>query len=194
MLEADGKVSRLRRLLVRRPGLETVFAQIAADALELPLDAIKGVFHGSTDHVVEGYGSYSSRSVVMGGNCDRRGCRQAARSPSAQRPRNARLRGRVTSRSMTARCVGAGRTIAFAGGASPALSAEATFASNKRTYSYGAHAAHVAVDPKTGHVEVIDYVAVEDVGRIINPLTLHGQVRRRDRAGAGRRVSGAFHL
>src|SRR5439155_8586567 len=33
----------------------------------------------------------------------------------------------------------------------------------------------VAVDPKTGHVELIDYVAVEDVGRIINPLTLHGQ-------------------
>jgi carbon-monoxide dehydrogenase large subunit len=56
-----------------------------------------------------------------------------------------------------------------------ALVAEASFASSKRTYSYGAHAAHVAVDAKTGHVELIDYVAVEDVGRIINPLTLHGQ-------------------
>ena len=55
------------------------------------------------------------------------------------------------------------------------LSAEATFASNKRTYSYGAHAAHVTVDPKTGQVKVLDYVAVEDVGRIINPVTLHGQ-------------------
>ena len=55
------------------------------------------------------------------------------------------------------------------------LSAEAAYASNRRTYSYGAHAAHVAVDPKTGHVELLDYVAVEDVGRIINPLTLHGQ-------------------
>ncbi len=59
---------------------------------------------------------------------------------------------------------------AFAG-----LSAEATYASSKRTYSYGAHAAHVAVDPKTGHVDVVEYVAVEDVGRIINPLTLNGQ-------------------
>ena len=48
-------------------------------------------------------------------------------------------------------------------------------ASNKRTYSYGAHAAYVAVDPKTGQVELIDYVAIEDVGRIVNPLTLHGQ-------------------
>ena len=59
---------------------------------------------------------------------------------------------------------------AFAG-----LSAETAYVSSKRTYSYGAHAAHVAVDPKTGHVELLDYVAVEDVGRIINPLTLHGQ-------------------
>ena len=55
------------------------------------------------------------------------------------------------------------------------VSAEGTYASNKRTYSYGAHAAHVAVDPGTGHVALLDYVAVEDVGRIVNPLTLHGQ-------------------
>jgi carbon-monoxide dehydrogenase large subunit len=55
------------------------------------------------------------------------------------------------------------------------LSAAGTYASNKRTYSYGAHAAYVAVDPRTGYVELIDYLAVEDVGRIINPLTLHGQ-------------------
>ncbi len=40
----------------------------------------------------------------------------------------------------------------------------------------GTHAAHVAVDPRTGHLQVLDYVAVEDVGRIINPMTLHGQV------------------
>jgi carbon-monoxide dehydrogenase large subunit len=55
------------------------------------------------------------------------------------------------------------------------IAVEGTYASNKRTYSYGAHAAHVAVDPKTGHVELLDYVGVEDVGRIVNPGTLHGQ-------------------
>jgi carbon-monoxide dehydrogenase large subunit len=46
---------------------------------------------------------------------------------------------------------------------------------NTLTYAYGTAAAHVAVDPGTGQVELLDYVAVEDVGRIINPLTLHGQ-------------------
>src|SRR5262249_52277533 len=54
------------------------------------------------------------------------------------------------------------------------ITADGTYASPHRTYSYGAHAAYVAVDPGTGHVEVIDYVAVEDVGRIINPAMLHG--------------------
>jgi carbon-monoxide dehydrogenase large subunit len=125
-------------------GLETVFAQIAADALSIPLDAIRGVFHGSTSAVTEGFGAYSSRSVVMGGSAIIEAARELrhmmAETPD-KRP----------------------------------LEAEASFSSNKRTYSYGAHAAHVAVDPQTGHVQVIDYVAVEDVGRIVNPATLHGQ-------------------
>src|SRR6516165_1545085 len=68
VLEADGKVSVYVGSSSIGQGLETVCAQIAADALDLPLDAINGVFHGSTDHVREGYGAYSSRSVVMGGN------------------------------------------------------------------------------------------------------------------------------
>jgi carbon-monoxide dehydrogenase large subunit len=55
------------------------------------------------------------------------------------------------------------------------IAADCSYASQQRTYSYGAHAAHVAVDPRTGHVAVIDYVAVEDVGRIVNPAMLHGQ-------------------
>ena len=55
------------------------------------------------------------------------------------------------------------------------LEVEASFFNKKYTWAYGTQAAHVAVDPGTGHVKVIDYLSVEDVGRIINPLTLHGQ-------------------
>jgi carbon-monoxide dehydrogenase large subunit len=46
----------------------------------------------------------------------------------------------------------------------------------KQPFSYGAGVAHVTVDPKSGRVAVLDYVAVEDVGRVINPLIAHGQV------------------
>ena len=52
---------------------------------------------------------------------------------------------------------------------------EGTFATTIRTYSYGAHACHVAVDPRTGHVDILDYVAIEDVGVAINPHIVHGQ-------------------
>jgi carbon-monoxide dehydrogenase large subunit len=55
------------------------------------------------------------------------------------------------------------------------LEADGIFENHMHTYAYGSAAAHVAVDPRTGHVEVIEYVAVHDVGRIINPLTAAGQ-------------------
>ena len=173
VLEPDGKVSVYVGSSSIGQGLETVCAQIAADALEVPMHDIKGVFHGSTDHVLEGYGSYSSRSVVMGGNA----------IVAAAAKLRAEIAAAVAAKLGCAADdieIDAGTALAPGGRSLPlgnlaGLSAEAAYASNKRTYSYGAHAAHVAVDPKTGHVELIDYVAVEDVGRIINPLTLHGQ-------------------
>jgi carbon-monoxide dehydrogenase large subunit len=172
-VEADGSISLFVGSSSVGQGVETVFAQIAADALEMPMERINQVLHGSTDYVSEGYGSFSSRSIVMGGNAiidAANKLRTLIREAAAQRlgcePNDIALDRSVA--------IGPGRATVelkeFAG-----LSADGTFASNKRTYSYGAHAAYVAVDAKTGHVELIDYVAVEDVGRIVNALTLHGQ-------------------
>jgi carbon-monoxide dehydrogenase large subunit len=175
VLEDDGQVSVYVGSSANGQGLETVFAQIAADALEMPMERIRGVFHGSTDYLKEGFGTYSSRSVVMGGSAviaAAEKLKEAIRAAAA-----ARLgcgadavgidRGMATGPN--------GKSVAVADLAREGLAADGVFASQKRTYSYGAHAAHVAVDPKTGHVAVVDYVAVEDVGRIINPATLHGQ-------------------
>jgi carbon-monoxide dehydrogenase large subunit len=173
VLEADGTISVHVGSSAIGQGLETVCAQIAADALEVPMENIKAVLHGSTDCVAEGYGSYSSRAVVMGGNAivmaaDK--LRAAIRAAAGEKMNCAA--GNIELEAGRARAPD-GRSLPLASLAG--ISAEAAYASNRRTYSYGAHAAHVAVDPKTGHVELIDYVAVEDVGRIINPLTLHGQ-------------------
>jgi carbon-monoxide dehydrogenase large subunit len=172
-LNTDGSFSVFVGSSSLGQGVETVFAQIAADALEVPMERISQVFHGSTDYLDEGFGSYSSRSIVMGGSAV-----IAAAGKLRERIREAAaLRLHCASNDIAIElgvAVGPGHTSVdlreFAG-----LAAEGTYASNKRTYSYGAHAAHVAVDPKTGHVALLDYVAVEDVGRIINPLTLHGQ-------------------
>jgi carbon-monoxide dehydrogenase large subunit len=154
-------------------GVETVFSQIAADALEVPMERISKVYKGSTDYLAEGFGSFSSRSIVMGGNAivnAANSLRDQIRAAAAKRL-NCAANEIGFDRGMA---VGPNRAAIdlkeFAG-----LFADGTHASNKRTYSYGAHAAYVAVDPRTGQVELIDYVAVEDVGRIVNPLTLHGQ-------------------
>jgi carbon-monoxide dehydrogenase large subunit len=68
-----------------------------------------------------------------------------------------------------------GKSIPLQGLTIDGISAEGAFLNKKHTYTYGAHAAHVAVDSKLGHVDLIDYVVVEDCGRIINPRTVHGQ-------------------
>jgi carbon-monoxide dehydrogenase large subunit len=156
-------------------GLETVFAQIAADALDLPMDRIRRVLHGSTTDVKQGYGSYSSRSVVMGGSAivqAAENLKEAIRAAAARRLQCEPGAVAIDD----GHAVGPNRaSVPFAELAADGVAAEGTYASNRRTYSYGAHAAHVAVDPGTGHVAVLDYMAVEDVGRIVNPLTLHGQ-------------------
>ena len=64
----DGSISVFIGSSAVGQGVETVFAQIAADALEIPMDRIRGVYHGSTAYVSDGYGAYHSRSIVMGGS------------------------------------------------------------------------------------------------------------------------------
>src|SRR4029079_19529989 len=170
----DGTISVFIGSSAVGQGVETVFAQIAAEALEIPIDRIRGVYHGSTAYVSDGYGAYHSRSVVMGGSAllDAANNFQAALREEAAK----RLNCNASDISLSEDKVSGanGKTLplsAFAG-----LSREGAFLNTKHTYSYGAQAAHVAVDPKLGHVELVDYVVVQDAGRIINPMTLKGQV------------------
>jgi carbon-monoxide dehydrogenase large subunit len=156
--------------------LETICTQIAADALELPMSSIRGVFHGSTHYVRMGYGSFHSRAVVMGGSAlllAAEKLKEAACAAAAQRLGCAQAEVRYAEGGVQGPN---DRTLTLAELSADGLEVEATFASPKHTYAYGTAAAHVTVDPKTGQVAVIDFTVVEDVGRIMNPMTLHGQV------------------
>jgi carbon-monoxide dehydrogenase large subunit len=179
VVESDGTVSVYTGSSSVGQGVETVCAQIAADALGMPMERIRGVFHGSTSYVREGYGSFSSRSVVMGGSALLAAATNlAARVREVAAVRLGCSAERVEITGDFEACSANGRSIPLgelAASQPDGLSAEGVFTSNKRTYSYGTHAAHVAVDPDTGRVDVLDYLAVEDVGRIINPHLLHGQ-------------------
>ena len=174
VVEADGSISVYTGASANGQGLATIFTQIAADALGVPVSRIRGVFHGTTSYVKEGRGSFGSRGTVMGGSAIVTVAKQLLE----------RIRGEAAQRlgcgAGEVRIVDGERAVAPNGrslalGDLAGISSEGTFTNNKRTYSYGAHAAHIAVDPTTGGVEILDYVAVEDVGRIMNPATLHGQ-------------------
>jgi carbon-monoxide dehydrogenase large subunit len=173
-LEADGRITVYVGSAGVGQGLETAFAQIAADALEVPLQSIAGVFHGSTTILSEGFGSFHSRAIVMGGSAILAAAsdlKQAIRKAAAARLGCAPEVVEIVD--ATARA--GGQSLTFAALAADKLAADGSFANHHHTYAYGAHAAHVAVDPRTGHVAVLDYRAVEDVGRIINPMTVRGQ-------------------
>jgi carbon-monoxide dehydrogenase large subunit len=172
VIDADGGVTVSVGSTALGQGLKTILTQIAADALGLPMTRIR-LLHGSTNLVEEGYGSFHSRSTVMGGSAILLAAE--ALIDTIRQSAAARFFGDPAQVSVVDGIVRCGNEqIAlseFAG-----LSVERQFVNTKLTYSYGAHAAHVAVDPSSGHVDILDYVTAEDVGRVINPATLHGQV------------------
>ena len=176
VLEPDGDYSVYVGSSAIGQGLETAFSQIAADALEVPISRLRGIFHGTTSYVNDGYGAYHSRSVVMGGSAMLdavKNLNDAIRAAAAERLGCEPTQVEIVEGT---KAVGpGGKSIALEGLTSDGISAEGAFLNKKHTYTYGAHAAHVAVDPKLGHVQLLDYVIVEDCGRAINPLTLHGQ-------------------
>jgi len=173
---ADGTVEVYVGSSAIGQGIETIMAQIAADALGLPMHRIE-IMHGSTSYLKEGFGSYGSRATVMGGSAivvTAGNLLQAFRAAAARtlsvEP------GELQIAEGIARTPD-GRQLSLAQvAAEEELAVDGTFANSKATYTYGTAAAHVAVDPGTGEVDVLDYTVVDDVGRIINPETLHGQI------------------
>jgi aerobic carbon-monoxide dehydrogenase large subunit len=180
ILEPDGSVTVNVGSSALGQGIETVFAQIAGDALSLPMQSLR-VRHGSTTLLDEGFGTYASRAVVMGGSAVVSAANNllaAIRGAAAAQLGSADADLTIEEGIVTAKD---GRSLTFAALARGAaergalISATGTFEIAARTFSYGAHAVHVAVDTRTGHVEVVDYMAVEDVGRAVNPALVHGQ-------------------
>ncbi|WPO40951.1 xanthine dehydrogenase family protein molybdopterin-binding subunit [Tardiphaga sp. 42S5] len=174
-LEKDGSLTVAVGSSVLGQGLETVLGQIVSDTLSIPFERIR-VLHGSTTLLDEGFGTYHSRAVVMGGSAVLDAATRL-REKILQQASNHLGRPNSELKIVNANVVADnGASVSFAAlAAGRELQADGTFANDVRTYSYGTHAAHVTVDPRTGAVKVLDYIAVEDVGRAINPAIVHGQ-------------------
>ena len=174
-VEKDGDVAVYVGSSALGQGVETIMAQIAADALEIPIDRIR-VMHGSTTYLAEGFGSYGSRGTVMGGSAVvvaanallEKFCALVAKrfDVAVEDLRVADGAARLPD----------GRQVTLGDLAEESLVADGVFSNSKLTITYGTAIAYVAVDARTGKVTVLDYIVVDDVGRVINPVTLHGQV------------------
>jgi carbon-monoxide dehydrogenase large subunit len=183
------------RLLVRigtqstGQGHETTYAQMVAGGLGIDIDRID-VIEGDTDRVPTGDGTVGSRSMVIGGSAiyrtvdslidaGRRVAGQLLEAADADIEfDSARYRVAGTDRSVSlievaqASFDDANRP----DGVEPGLASSERFAPEEGTFPNGCHVCEVEVDPETGVIEIVRYTIEDDVGTVINPLILEGQI------------------
>lgn len=171
-------------------GHETTFAQLVSDRLGLPMENIE-ISHGDTNKVQFGMGTYGSRSLAVGGEALIRALDKvidkakkiAAHVLEASADDIEFKDGNFT-------VAGTDRSMAFGEVAltayvphnfphdelEPGLDEKAFYDPANFTFPGGCHICEVEIDPETGVTEVIKFTAVDDVGRVINPMIVEGQV------------------
>ena len=186
-VEPSGKVTILTGISPHGQGEETTFAQVAGDELGVPIDDIL-VLHGDTAIVQYGIGTFGSRGTAVGGT---------ALYLALQDIKEKVVRwGSMLLESNDVRfedglCIdnATGNSVSFqkvAGAAyrakkipahsEPGLVATRFWEPGNFTYPFGAHIIHSEVDPQTGQVEIKRYVLVDDIGNILNPMLVDGQL------------------
>ena len=187
-----GKVTVLTGSHAHGQGHETTFAQIVGDELNIPLEDIE-VVHGDTGRVPFGMGTYGSRSAAVGGSALVRSATRVrekmtkiAAHQMESRPEdvyfddetgNIRVRG-ATDDGMSFFEVALAAYTAhdLPPDIEPGLDETAFFDPSNFTFPNSAHIAVVSIDRETGEVTLEKYFGVDDVGNVINPLIVDGQL------------------
>jgi CO/xanthine dehydrogenase Mo-binding subunit len=176
----DGSVEVITGVASIGQGVETVIAQICADALGVDYGNIR-VVHGQTDRIARGMGAFASRVTVMCGEATRLAATKlraeilqaAAELMQSSVDRLDVVNGEV----VRAGAPGPSMPLAeLARGLPNGLSAEDTFESAHMVYPYGVHVAAVRIDGDTGAVHIERYVVAYDVGKAVNPKLVEGQI------------------
>lgn len=188
-VEPTGKVTVFTGSHSHGQGHETTFAQIVADNFGIPLEDVK-VVHGDTASVPFGMGTYGSRSLAVGGSAimlsiekiKAKGGRIAAHLLECSVDDLEFADGKWTVKG-TDKSVGFGDVSLTAyvphnypDGEEPGLEFSSFYDPANFTFPFGAHIAVVEIDKETGKVELKRYIAVDDVGNVINPMIVDGQV------------------
>ena len=189
-VEPSGKVTVITGTSPHGQGLETAFAQITASLLGVPMDDVT-VRHSDTAIVAAGVGTFGSRSMSVGGPAIAASiekvlekARRIAAALLEAAPQDIVVdRGRFGVRGVPGRTVSLADVAAAAWASTglppdmePGLDATTVWEPTNFTFPSGTHAAVVEVEPDSGSVRLVRLVAVDDCGRVINPLLVEGQI------------------
>ena len=178
-VHADGTATIRTGASPHGQGHHTAFAQLASEELGIPMDRIT-VVHGDTDLVRKGVGTFGSRSLQLGGAAVQQA---AVEVVDRARAAAADLLEAAVGDIVLDKVAGAFHVAGVPAitrswsdvAASTSLAAEADFKATQPSFPFGAHVAVVEVDLDTGQVRLVRFVAVDDAGRILNPLLADGQ-------------------
>jgi len=171
-------------------GHETTFAQLVSGALGIPMESVD-IVHGDTAKIAYGMGTYGSRSLAVGGEAIMRAlgritdkakkiaAHMLEASESDIEFKDGRFQVAGTDRALTFGEVALSAYVPHNfphETLEPGLDETAFYDPANFTFPGGCHICEVEVDPETGTVEVVAFTAVDDVGRVINPMIVEGQV------------------
>ncbi len=180
-------------------GHETTFAQLVADDLGIPMEHVE-IVHGDTALIPFGMGTYGSRSACVGGSAivkclekiKDKGRKIAAHLLEAGEQDLLFEAGKWSVKGSPDKVKDWGEVALMAylahnipQGMEPGLEATSFFDPPNFTFPFGTHVAVVEVDPESGQVKLLRYVAVDDVGRVINPMIVDGMVHGGIAQGVG---------
>jgi carbon-monoxide dehydrogenase large subunit len=186
---ATGKVEVVTGTSAHGQGHETAWSQIVADQLGVPFEDVE-VLHGDTQTSHKGLDTYGSRSLAVGGIAVVKAAEKVvakARTIAAHLMecaeddlefQNGKFTVKGTDRATAI------QEIAFAAfmahnlpdGVEPSIDSDATYDPENFSFPHGTHLCATEVDTETGRVNIRSYVCVDDVGSVVNPLIVDGQV------------------
>ena len=200
-IDSGGGVTVLAGTISQGQGHETVYKQIVSQQLGVPIDDIR-VREGDTDLQGVGGGTGGSRSATCGGSAVYRAVEAAVAKGKILAAH--RLEASIediefsdgvfaiggTDRSITLSEVARKSYMPseLPEGVSAGIDERATFSPKAANYPNGCHVCEVEIDPETGEVEILAYVIVDDVGTVLNPSLLKGQIHGGVAQGVGQAV------
>ena len=180
-------------------GHETTFSQLVADQLGIPIEHVD-IVHGDTGKVAFGMGTYGSRSASVGGTAilmslnkiKEKGKKIAAHLMEASAKDVEYVNGQFQVKGAPDKAVPFGQVALTAyvphnypDGLEPGLDETSFYDPSNFCFPFGAHACVVEIDRETRHVKLLRYIAVDDVGNVINPMIVDGMVHGGITQGVG---------